>query len=118
MHHSGGLPAESRVQDERPRERDETRHPAAGAGLALGLAGVVVFGLTLPATRLAVAHLDTSAVAFGRALLGGLLATLAMRHALAGHGGVVLGVLPLAAAVTAMVAMGWRARVVHSYSLD
>lgn len=77
-----------------------------------------MLGLTLPATRLAVAHLDASAVAFGHALLGGLRATLAMRHALAGHGGVVLGVLPLAAAVTAMVAMGWRARVVHSYSLD
>lgn len=131
------------VSGDTQSETSETRRPAAGAGLALGLAGVVVFGLTLPATRLAVAHLDAWAVAFGRASLAGLLAaavlaltraplpartdwpslavtslgvvlgfpllaTLAMRHAPAGHGGVVLGVLPLATAVASVIRAGER----------
>lgn len=120
-----------------------SRREAPGRGLALGLAGIVVFGLTLPATRLAVAHLDAWLVAFGRGLIAGLLAaavllgrgnglpprsdwarlvrislgvvlgfpllaTLAMQHAPAGHGGVVLGVLPLATAVASVLLAGER----------
>jgi drug/metabolite transporter (DMT)-like permease len=48
--------------------------PRARAGLALGLLGVAGFSFTLPATRLAVADLDPWLVAFGRALIAGLLA--------------------------------------------
>lgn len=43
-------------------------------GLLMGLAGVAVFSLTLPATRLAVLELDPWLVAFGRMSLGGLAA--------------------------------------------
>lgn len=47
---------------------DETR------GMLLGLAGVAVFSLTLPFTRMAVADLDPSFVTVGRALAAALLA--------------------------------------------
>jgi drug/metabolite transporter (DMT)-like permease len=43
--------------------------------LLLGLAGVVVFGLTMPATRAAVLELDPLFVTLGRALLAALLAS-------------------------------------------
>lgn len=49
---------------------DETR------GMLLGLAGVALFSLTLPFTRLAVAELDPAFVAFGRALGAAALAGL------------------------------------------
>lgn len=55
----------------------EPGHASAGreaAGLALGLVGVAVFSLTLPATRAAVAAFDPFFVAAGRALVAGLLA--------------------------------------------
>ena len=42
--------------------------------MLLGLAGVAIFGLTLPATRLAVADLPPVFVALGRALVAALLA--------------------------------------------
>jgi drug/metabolite transporter (DMT)-like permease len=48
-------------------------HPAAG--LLLGGLGVVLFGGTLPATRLAVAALDPALVTAGRAVVAGLLAS-------------------------------------------
>ncbi len=48
--------------------------PAEARGLAWGLAGVALFSLTLPATRVAVRDLDPVFVALGRALLAGLLA--------------------------------------------
>lgn len=48
--------------------RDEWR------GLLYGLIGVTIFGLTLPATRLAVLDLDPLLVAFGRAVLAGACA--------------------------------------------
>ena len=102
-------------------------------GLALGVLGVVMFGGTLPATRLAVAQIDPlflsaaratiagcAGVAFllltrrplppqkfwGPILLGGLctvigfpvLTALAMASVPAAHGGVVLGIVPLATA--------------------
>ncbi len=42
-------------------------------GLALGALGVLAFSFSLPATRLAVADLDPLLVAFGRAVVAGLL---------------------------------------------
>lgn len=114
--------------------------PRKQLGLALGIAGVFMFGGTLPATRLAVASFDPlflsaarAAIAGGcglalllalrrrwpeRALLGTLIAAglctvigfpvlmaLAMTSVPAAHGGVVLGIVPLAtAAAAALVA--------------
>lgn len=106
--------------------------PRSKFGLALGIAGVVLFGGTLPATRLAVAEIDPlfltaarAAIAgcagvvllliarrpppcalWGEIVLGGLctvvgfpvLTALAMTSVPAAHGGVVLGILPLATA--------------------
>jgi len=46
--------------------------------LYLGLTGVVIFGLTLPATRLAVADFDPLFVTFGRALLAAAPAALTL----------------------------------------
>jgi len=109
-------------------------------GLALGLAGMLLFGGTLPATRIAVSAFDpvflsairaaiagccgaTMLLVFGRPppprtawpafALAGLCTivgfpvfmALAMAHVPASHGGVVLGILPLAtAAAAALVA--------------
>ncbi|MFO1148159.1 MAG: EamA family transporter [Alsobacter sp.] len=108
-------------------------------GLLLGLVGVLIFGATLPFTRIAVGWLDPWFVTAGRAALAGLVAVVllallrrpvptreelgryalvalllaggfpgftgfAMRLVPASHGGVVLGILPLAtAAVGALV---------------
>ena len=47
-----------------------------GAGLALGLLGVVAFSFSLPATRLAVADLDPWFVTFARAVVAAALAAL------------------------------------------
>lgn len=112
-------------------------------GLALGALGVIIFGGTLPATRLAVADLDFAFVTAGRAVCAGLIAgaalwifrrpvparadwpTLALASALlvwgfplctsfamtlgsAGHGGVVLAVMPLATALAGAWLMGER----------
>ena len=56
-----------------------TSLPVAGLsndtrGMLLGLAGVAIFSLTLPFTRLAVRELDPTLVAFGRALVAAFLA--------------------------------------------
>ncbi len=109
--------------------------PKALLGYALGLIGVVIFGATLPVTRLAVETLDPWFVTAARAMIAGLLAALilvvlrrpfprrhvavllaiaffvvlgfpvqmaiAMRTVPAAHGGVVLGILPLATAAAA-----------------
>lgn len=48
------------------------------AGYGLGLVGVVIFGLTLPATRIAVREIDPLAVTAGRALLAGLAALMVL----------------------------------------
>jgi drug/metabolite transporter (DMT)-like permease len=48
--------------------------PQVLLGLALGFAGVAIFAGTLPATRIAVGHLDPWFVTFGRAAAAGLLA--------------------------------------------
>lgn len=50
--------------------------PRERTGLALGLLGVLAFSLTLPMTRLAVAELDASFVAFGRMAVAGIVAFL------------------------------------------
>ncbi|MEO0618224.1 MAG: DMT family transporter [Pseudomonadota bacterium] len=106
-------------------------------GYLLGLIGVVIFGLTLPMTRIALVDLDPVFIALARALVaaiaaigvlaltrqrlpvrchllplvivsGGvvigfpLLATIAMQYVPAAHGGIVIGVLPLATAVAAV----------------
>jgi len=112
-------------------------------GLLLGFVGVVIFGGTLPFTRLAVEALDPWFVSAGRAALSGLLAAttlvalrrprpdagdlrslalaalclvggfpvltaLAMQSVPASHGGVVLGVLPLATAAMGALLSGER----------
>jgi drug/metabolite transporter (DMT)-like permease len=46
--------------------------------MLLGLVGVIIFGLTLPATRLAVMELDPWFVALGRALLAAIVAAIAL----------------------------------------
>jgi len=126
-----------------PTPRDE------GRGLLLGLAGVVMFALTLPMTRLAVGdasqpQLPPAFVTAGRAALAGVLSVawlawvrapwpsralwlplavcalgtvvgfplflaLALRHVDAMHAAVVTGVLPLATAVAAALALRQRA---------
>lgn len=107
-------------------------------GFLYGLAGVVIFGLTLPMTRLAVAELDPIFVGLGRSLVAAVLAALmlfasrqpwpsrsdlpllavtaagvifgfpafsalALVHAPAGHGGIILAILPLATAIAGVV---------------
>ena len=115
-------------------------HPRKEFGIALGLAGVVLFGGTLPATRLSVAAIDPLFLTAARATIAGLaglavlvalrrpapprdlwgalvltglctiggfpvFTALAMFSVPAAHGGVVLGILPLAtAAAAALVA--------------
>ena len=51
-------------------------------GLWFGLIGVILFGLTLPMTRIAVADLDPVFIALGRSLVAGSLAvsTVARRY--------------------------------------
>ena len=55
-------------------------HPAARSrqALLLGILGVVIFGLTLPATRLAVAELNPLFVTAGRSLVAAALACVAL----------------------------------------
>lgn len=112
--------------------------PAELQGFLYGLAGVVIFGLTLPATRLAVAELDPIFVGLGRSLVAAVLAgvallasrepwperrdlpmlavtaagvifgfpsfsALALVHAPAGHGGIILAILPLATAIAGVI---------------
>jgi drug/metabolite transporter (DMT)-like permease len=127
----------------RARAREESR------GLLLGLAGVFMFALTLPMTRLAVGEasqpqLPPAFVTAGRAALAGVLSVawlawarapwparaellplavcalgtvvgfplflaLALRHVDAMHAAVVTGVLPLATAMVAALALRQRA---------
>ncbi len=108
-------------------------------GMLFGVAGVAIFSVTLPATRIVVTGgLDAVFVAFGRAIVAALAAavilavtrqpipprrhwgrlvyvafgivmgfplfmTIAMQTLPAAHGGIVLGVLPLATTVAAAV---------------
>ncbi len=112
-------------------------------GLMFGLLGVFIFGLTLPATRTAVAELDAITVSMGRAVIAAVLAglylfftkarrpdrsefkklvataagvifgfpllsSLAMQSVPASHGGVMLGILPLATVAASAVFTGER----------
>ena len=111
-------------------------------GLLFGLIGVIIFGGTLPATRIAVGVFDPWFVTFGRAAIASIAAVimlivlkrpvpwkhgillviagmfvvvgfpgfmgLAMLTLPAAHGGIVLGVLPLATAVFAALIGGER----------
>lgn len=107
-------------------------------GILLGMLAVAAFGLTLPATKIALVHLDPFFIGLGRAVLAALVAAIiliatkqkrpsrkqfsqlalvalgvvvgfpvlsswAMLSAPASHGGVVLGILPLATAVVAVL---------------
>lgn len=49
-------------------------------GLALGVVGVIVFGLTLPMTRIAVLELDATFVTVGRGLVAALCAAAYIRY--------------------------------------
>lgn len=110
-------------------------------GYLLAFAGVVIFGLTLPFTRIAVAELPPVFVGLGRAVVAAVIAAvmlfmtrsprpvrrdllklllagfgivigfplfsaIAMQTAPASHGGVVLGILPLATAAAAIAFAG------------
>jgi drug/metabolite transporter (DMT)-like permease len=112
-------------------------------GLLLGALGVLGFSVSLPATRLAVADLDPWLVAFGRAVVAGVLSagvlvitralrptpeqlrslvlvalgvvvgfplmtSLALQRLPAAHGAVVVGVLPAATAIAAVLRAGER----------
>lgn len=116
---------------------------ALRTGLALGAIGVIIFGITMPMTRLAVAELDPLFVTVGRALVAAACATvvliatrsrvppretwapiaafaamvvlafplcmaLAMQHAPAAHGGVVLALQPLLTALASTIVAGER----------
>ncbi|MDB9514041.1 EamA family transporter [Kamptonema animale CS-326] len=48
-------------------------------GLAYGFLGVLIFSLTLPATRLAVAEIDSTVVGLGRAIVASLLAIILLK---------------------------------------
>ena len=111
-------------------------------GMLLGLVGVLIFGGTLPATRVALDAFSPSFVTYGRAalasaaaalllallrrrfpredvgplLLTGLLlvfgfpmlSSIALKTVPAAHGGVVLGILPLATSIFAALIGGER----------
>jgi drug/metabolite transporter (DMT)-like permease len=55
---------------------EQTRRPRQA--VALGALGVVIFGLTMPATRIAVLELDPLFITLGRALLAALLAAITL----------------------------------------
>ena len=114
-------------------------------GLLLGFIGVVIFGGTLPATRIAVAEIDPIALTALRTAIAGvcslalllvlrrklppralwpqlviamlcvavlfpLLMSMGMQRVDASHGGVVLGVLPIATALVAVAITHERPR--------
>jgi drug/metabolite transporter (DMT)-like permease len=56
------------------REQSNAIASAQVTGIALGAIGVAAFSMSLPATRVAVTHIDPWLVAFGRAAGAGLLA--------------------------------------------
>ncbi|MCB1458031.1 MAG: DMT family transporter [Nitratireductor sp.] len=119
-----------------------SRSPNLPLAYTLGLAGVVIFGVTLPVTRLALTDFSPWFITFARALLGAGAAlvflvmskrrlrhvqdgriflaglflifgfpafmALAMQTVPASHGGVVLGILPIATAAIAALVAGER----------
>jgi len=122
-----------------------SQHQREQLGLFLGFVGVVIFGGTLPGTRLAVSAIDPIAVTALRAAIAGicslallitlrrplppralwpqlviamlcvtilfpLFITFGMQTVDASHGGVVLGVLPIATALVAIAITHERPR--------
>jgi drug/metabolite transporter (DMT)-like permease len=114
-----------------------------GRGLLLGFIGVLCFSVSLPVTRVAVREFGVLFVSFGRAVIAGVLALVALRvtrspvpartlwprlglviggvvigfpaftglalqHAPAGHGSVVVGLLPAATAGISVLRTGDR----------
>src|SRR5258705_3521466 len=114
-------------------------------GLLLGFVGVLIFGGTLPATRIAVAEIDPIALTSLRTVIAGLcslvlllvlrrklpprtlwpqlvltmlcvavlfplLMSMGMQRVDASHGGVVLGILPIATALVAVAITHERPR--------
>jgi drug/metabolite transporter (DMT)-like permease len=59
-------------------QRAAVNEAAERKGLALGVLGVVIFGLTLPMTRLAVLELDPLLITLSRALIAAVLAALVL----------------------------------------
>jgi drug/metabolite transporter (DMT)-like permease len=55
-----------------------TTQQQANAGMAWGLVGVLIFSVSLPMTRVAVASLDPVFVGVARALLAGVLSVIAL----------------------------------------
>jgi drug/metabolite transporter (DMT)-like permease len=127
----------------RARASLSRRRSALPPGLLLGALGVLAVSFSLPATRLAVADLDPWLVAFGRAVVAGVLSalvltatraprptpaqwrslalvalgvvvgfplftSLALHKLPASHGAVVVGMLPAATAVAAVLLAGER----------
>jgi drug/metabolite transporter (DMT)-like permease len=125
-------PAECAIHNVDTAVNDQTK------GYVLGMAAVIIFGLTLPATRIAVTELPATFVGLGRAVVAAAIAALflkfgnaprpsraqlgklalasagiifgfplfsaiAMKTAPAAHGGVVLGILPLATATAGVI---------------
>jgi drug/metabolite transporter (DMT)-like permease len=115
-----------------------TLHARERLGLLLGLIGVVVFGGTLPATRIAISAIDPLSLTALRTAIAGLCAlallivlrrplpplrlwpqlaivmlcvsvvfpllmTFALKTVDASHGGVVLGIMPIATALVAVM---------------
>jgi drug/metabolite transporter (DMT)-like permease len=68
----------SRPAAPQPLSAPQTHAPRILLGLALGFVGVVIFGATLPATRIAVGHMDPWFVAIGRAAAAGLIAAVVL----------------------------------------
>src|SRR5256714_8893025 len=120
-------------------------HSRERLGLLLGFVGMVIFGGTLPATRIAVSAIDPIALTSLRTAIAGLcslalllvlrrplppralwpqlaiamlcvailfplLMSLGMQRVDASHGGVVLGVLPIATALVAVAITHERPR--------
>jgi drug/metabolite transporter (DMT)-like permease len=59
-----------------PSQTPALHHPLLGLGL--GFVGVVIFGGTLPATRIALQGFDPAFITFGRAFFAGLAAAVAL----------------------------------------
>ena len=66
------------MTDNTPSLPPDTTKSNERRGLLLGAIGVIIFGLTLPATRLAVAELDPVFVGLGRAVVAAIPAAIAL----------------------------------------
>jgi drug/metabolite transporter (DMT)-like permease len=131
------------TQTQSPPTRVERTSAHEARGLLLGFVGVACFSVSLPVTRVAVREFGVLFPSFGRAVIAGLLAVvavivtrtpiparrlwprvtvislgvvvgfpafsgLALQHAPAGHGSVVIGLLPAATAGLSVLRTGDR----------